>query len=459
MHIVIAGSDDLAVTIAEALMSRHQVVLYGESRDQFPRLERLDVEVVEGELTVPSDLDALGLGRAGVFVACSDNDEANIVSCLQAQRKGARRTICLLTRPGYSHLRGGQDELAQSIGVDAIVRPANELAHEILRIIRVPGALDVEHLAAGRVRLLRHVVEQGSTLPEYTLRQTTLPPNVVLAMVRRGDEVFIPDGDTRLQVGDKVTAIGSPRGVDRLLFRYLRAQGHGDERHQAIVIGGGNVGFSIAMGLEAAGWRVKLVESDRERCEIIAPRLKGLVICGDGSDPDLLERERVGEYPVLVAVTSNDEKNLLVSLVARTLGVERIITRADRLANEKMFERVGIDVVRSARGAAIRRVVRSIIEAQDEVKAELEHGDIHIIEFELPADYPQLILADLKRPFFAIVGAVLRGRDVVFPTGRTQLRGGDRLLVLCSQADERAARDHFIRPQLLEPVTETEEVG
>jgi trk system potassium uptake protein TrkA len=231
--------------------------------------------------------------------------------------------------------------------------------------------------------------------------------------------------------------------VHELRHRFLRGRGHGPDRQSATIVGGGSVGFSVARGLEAAGWRVRLIETSGARCREIAPQLKGLVIHGDGSDIDLLRDEGVAEDPVLIAVTSNDEKNLLVSLIARKIGVERVITRADRLSNEKLFESVGIDVVRSARGAAIRRVVRDVVDAQSAVRLELEHGDVHVVELVLPMGFPPTRLRDHRWDFFAIVGAVIRGRDVLIPNGDTQICSGDHLMVFTSQADEAAVLAHF----------------
>jgi trk system potassium uptake protein TrkA len=240
--------------------------------------------------------------------------------------------------------------------------------------------------------------------------------------------------------------MGTPRGVHELLYRFLRGSTHGYDAQEAVVVGGGSVGLSVARGLEAAGWSIRVIEESRERCEAISPTLRGLVIHGDGTDLDLLEQEHAADASVLVAVTNNDEKNLLVSLMGRTLGIPRVVTRADRLSNERLFERVGIDVVRSARGAAIRGVVHDIVDPSYAVRAELEHGDIHIVDLQLPEDFPTTPLWQMRTPLFAVVGAVVRGREVCIPHGRTELRAGDHLLVVTSLQDEDAARAHYLSP-------------
>ena len=167
---------------------------------------------------------------------------------------------------------------------------------------------------------------------------------------------------------------------------------------------------------------------------------------GDGADLDLLEAENVGDSSVLVAVTNNDEKNLLVSLLAKHLGVPRIVTRADRLANERMFEKVGIDVVRSAHGAVIRSVVSSIDESQSSILAELEHGDVRVIELELPTSFPTTSLKELRPPTFSTVGSIMRDRSIIIPSGADTLRPGDHILVFCSRDDADDTRAFFCNP-------------
>ncbi len=458
MYVLIAGATEVAFNIAELLMGDHQVVLIGPDPGSIPRLERLDIELVEGQATSSTVLEAAHIDKAGVFVAATNNDERNIVACIAARRLGNPRTICLLSRPEFVNLQDDDTALAEFLGIDIVVRPAEQLAREIVRIVTVPGALEFAHLVQGKVRLLQHFVEEGAPLADQPLRQTALPDNVVLMMGTRDGETFIPSGDTHFRAGDKVSAIGTPRGVHELRYRFLRSPTHGDDVQRATIVGGGVVGLLVAAGLERAGWQVKVIEMNAARCEEIAPLIDGLVLHGDGSDMDLLEEEQVGDAPVLVAVTSNDEKNLLVSLIARSLDVDRVITRADRLSNERMFERVGIDVVRSARGAAIRTVVREVLGAGTDLHAELEHGDMEIIEMQVPEANPPVLVRDLRAPIFALIVTVLRGDDVLIPNGQTLLYGGDRLLVFTSREDEKAAREHFTRiPALDDADPQTEE--
>ena len=445
MRILIGGEDEVAFRLVESLMADHAITLVcPETAQHEDRVARMDAERIVGSMTSPPVLRQAKVADVDLFIGCSPVDERNLVACLSAKRLGAHRTICFLMRPDLQMPEEDAEGLAESLGVDQIVRPGQQLAEEILRIIAVPGALDVQVFAGGRVHLLRYAVEPEAAIIQGKLKDVGVPPGVVLVMGKREDQVFVPTGDTEFQPGDKLTAMGSMVGINRLLARYLRASSGGARRHDATVVGGGTVGLSVALGLEAAGWSVRVIESDRKRCEEIAKDLEGLVLHGDGADLDLLQNERIGERPVLVAVTSNDEKNLLVSLLAKSLGVNRIVTRADHLSNERLFERVGIDVVLSARGAAVRSVLRSVDVARTEMLAELELGDAEILELVLPSDLPPVPLMRMKSGLLGIIGAILRKGQVIIPRGTDHVEGGDHLIVFCMREVEEDVREFFL---------------
>lgn len=459
MNVLIAGEEVVGVRIAEELMTQHQVVYL--AAEEIERLDRLEVEIVYGSATSPEQLRQARVESADLFVACTSSDEQNIVTCIAAQRLGAKRTICMLTQAGFLSVTGDDVGLAESLGIDAVVRPAEELADEIIRIVTVPGALDVAEFAGGRVRLLRYAVEDGAPITRGTLAQQRIPRHVNLVMLKRGDEMIVPRGDTQVRPGDKVIAMGRNSHVRKLLWRFLRNRDSEAEKRTATVVGAGTVGLAVVKGLEEAGFRVKVIETSKERCEQVAPALRSLVLHGDGADLDLLEQERIGDSSVLVAVADNDEKNLLVSLLAKQLGVRRTVTRANRLANELMFEKVGIDVVRSAKGAFIRSVVRGVDERQSRIRAELEHGDAQVIELTLPSSFSSVRLKELHPPTFARVGAILRRRHLVVPRGEDTIGPGDRLLIFCTSRDEDGTRDFFLnhagQPNRTSPSSKTQE--
>lgn len=441
MNVLIAGGSLMALRTAEALMVDHQVVSLRDAGNPV-RFDRLDVQTVHGRPTSPEALREARVEQTDVFIACLDSDEQNIVSCLAAKRMGARRTVCVLSSHAFSSVQDTEQSLANALGLDEVVRPGEQLAQEVIRIVSVQGALDARTFADGQVMLLRYAVEEDAPITTGAIRQVAMPKGVVLVTIRRGEELILPRGETSVRAGDKVVAMGRPSGLAGL-SKLLRTNPR-KERRTVAIVGAGSVGVAIARGLLEIGWQVTLIESDRLRCEQVSEQLSCLVLHGDGADLDLLEQERIGDMSVVVSVTNNDERNLLVSLLVKGLGVPRIITRADRLHNERMFERVGVDVVLSARGAAIRSVVQGIDTTHREICAVLEHGSACVIELELPADFPAVSLSRVNPPHYAVVGAIVRGKSVIVPGGSDELNGGDKVLIFCSIATEVETREFFL---------------
>lgn len=406
-------------------------------------MDQLNADVLTGEITSPSWLSRAGADGAQVFVACSLSDERNIVACIAAKRLGARRTICVVNGRGFLTNASEGPGIARSLGIDEVVRPIEQLAHELISIVLVPGALEVESIADGRLAMLRYAVESNAAAVGCSLSDLKLPGDTRLVYVRRGEEPIVPRGDTALEPGDKVIAVGTRASLNRLGRLFCDAPRGVKE---AAIIGGGRVGRAVARGLMDAGFRVTVVEADAERCQVIAQRTEALVLHGDGTDVDFLEQEHIAEKPIVVAVTSSDERNLLVSLVMKQLGTARVLTRADRLSNERLFEKVGVDVVRSAKGAAIRNILRSVDEGESTILAEFEHGAACLLELTLGASSQEIALTDLSPPAYAVVGAILRGEQALVPGGGDSLKPGDHLFVFCSRKDEAEVREYFAHP-------------
>ncbi len=445
MQIVVAGEHETPVRIAEVLMRDHQVSLITR-KSNLARLDHLDVKVVRGSATSAAALREAGAAGADFFVAASQSDELNIVSCLAASKLGAHRTICFLGAALGDHFEFEDDAaLADSIiGVDEIIRPAEQLAEEIVRIVTVPGALDVRSFHGGRVLLLKYSIAQDSPICGQPLGQVSVPSGVCLAMVQRGESFLVPGPTTVLQPADRITSLGTQLPLLEFRQKCLGERTSRLSKSEAIICGGGIVGARVARGLQELGWRVKLIEEDGPRCEELAQELDCRILHGDGSDLDLLEQERIHTAAALVAVTNNDEGNLLISLLAKSLQVPRIITRADRAKNARLFEQVGIDVVLSTQGAAIRTVVGDIVQTDTKHLADLEHGTLGVFEFELPPHFPKTLLFDLQPPSLASVGAILRGRRTIIPGGAEELHPRDRILVVCRTEDASKTSDYFL---------------
>jgi trk system potassium uptake protein TrkA len=442
MRIVIVGGGQVGFGLSQALAARHEVVVVDRDPDTGDRFEKLDVEFIEGGGTNAEILRRTGIDRADVFVACTGLDEVNIVACGIANSLGSPRTICFVSRDDFLRVSDRQEGLEQ-FGINRIVWPEAQLADDIERIVTVPGAIDAEVFAGGAIRLLEYRVEAGSPLMAASVADLKLPLGSLVVAVRRGDQFFIPRGDSHLAVGDKPIVMGIPEAMAEVQRRVT--PGADDGRQTVTIIGGGDVGLRLAERLDASPQLdLRVIERDEARGEMLAGRLRrALVLRGDGTDLALLESEDIGRSDVMVSVIDNDEKNLLASLLGRQLGVRRIITRVGKPENLRLFERVGVDVAISARGAAVAAVLHEIEGGPTSLLAVLEQGEGRILEIEVPQNYRERALSELQTPRDSIVGAILRGDRALVPRGTDRVQPGDRLLVFSTRAAAENVRNYF----------------
>ena len=444
MRVVIVGGGEIGFALAQGLAATNDVFVVDNKPQIADRFEPLDVQFVLGTGTSREVLERAGADHADVLVACTGLDEVNIVSCGIARQLGNPRTFCFVSREDF--LPSGEKARGLAgFGIDSLIWPEAQLAEEIERVIRTPGALDAESFENGAILLVEYRLDPDSPFIGR-IADLHLPQNALIVAVRRGDEFFIPRGPNSLESRDKILVMGSPEALKEVRQRMTGAPE--SARQRVTIIGGGDVGLQLAERLEAHldGLELTLIERDLARAEVIAGRLTHtLVLNGDGTDLELLESEDVGRADVLVGVIDNDEKNLLASLLGRQLGVRRIVARVSRRTNLRLFEHVGIDIAISARGAAIASVLHQIQGGPTRLLAVVEEGAGRILELDVPAGYTPRALRELAPPLNSIIGAVVRQSQAFVPRGTDQVRPGDRLMVFTTHAAADQVRDYFTK--------------
>jgi trk system potassium uptake protein TrkA len=446
MRVVIVGGGEIGFALAGALAADHEVFVIDHGAEVAARFQPLDVQFVLGTGTRAETLGRAGIDRADVLVACTGLDEVNVVTCAIARQSGSPRTFCFVSREDFLERAQDQEGFAQ-FGIDRLIWPEAQLVSDIERIVLAPGALDAEAFAEGAVRLVEYRLEPESGVAGRRVADLHLAQGSLIVAVRRGDSFFIPRGDSALVVGDRVVVMGTPDALQQVRQRLTSASDA--PRQRVTIIGGGDVGLRLAERLDAAdAIDLTVIERDRARGEMIAARLRhALVLNGDGTDLELLESEDIGRSDVLVSVIDNDERNLFASLLARQLGVRRLITRVSRPVNVRMFERVGIDVAISARAAAVASVVHQIQGGTTRLLAVIEQGAGRILELDVPNGYAPRALRDLAAPSNSIVGAIVRGSQAIVPRGTDRVQPGDRLIVFTTHAAADRVRDYFTNVQ------------
>lgn len=432
MHIVIVGGGQVGSALARALSAEHEVFVIDDKPTVADTFAAMDVTFIEGSGTNEEVLLRADIGKAEFFIACTGLAEVNIVACAIANRHASPETICLVSRADFlgSSKQGG----LAPFGINRVLWPEAQLAEDIERVVTAPGAIDAEVFAGGVVRLLEYRLEAGSALLAAPLGGLHLPRGSLIVAVKRGRKLFVPRGATQLAPGDKIIIMGTPEAMREV--EALVRPGQTRRRQQVTIIGGGDVGLQVAERLEKVDdVDVRIVERDVARGEMMAARLtRTLVLNGDGTDLEFLESENVGRSDVLVCVIDNDERNLLASLLGRQLGVPKIVTRVSRPGNLRLFERVGIDVALSARGAAVASILHQITGGASRLLAVLEHGEARVIELTVSPNFVARELKGMGTPEDVIVAAILRGDRAIVPRGDDRVGPGDRILVFSTGA-------------------------
>ncbi len=434
MRAIIAGSGEIAYHFARELAETRDTIVILEEGEDTTRFDRLDVQVITGSPADVEVLEAAGACREDDFIACSDIDEKNIIACLTAKEACGARTICFVSKEEHYRTFSSRSGRRPWRFIDRIIWPQYMLAEEIARTVLVPGAIYVEILAGGRIVLQEYRIPERSRLTGRALVSLGLHPGVLAVAVARNEEVRIPRGQTVFEAGDKVTFMGTPGALRSLERSFFKRRGEEKVRNVTIV-GGGNVGGILAELLEEAGdVRVKIIERDPERCEELAADLSTtLVLYGDGTDLELLDVEQIYLSDVLVAVTSDDEKNLLCALLAREMEIPKTITRVSSAMSMNLFEGLGIDVALNPRRTAVHTVLGMLQDTRARLLAVTEQGKGSVLELDVPAAFEPTRLRDLPDTEGAIIAAIIRRGETFVPHGRDRIEPGDRLIVFATQ--------------------------
>ena len=427
MNVVVVGGGEIGVQVAAALQKSHGVVVLDVDDERGQAFETMDVQFVRGNGADPADLRTVGADKADAFIACTTNDDVNVLSCLAAKGLGAKETMAFVTRERYVEAFKHNGAM-QSIGlaIDRVLWPQRTLAHQIVGIIRVPRALDSATFAGGRIKMLEYRMEEGDPCIGIPLNECNLPPSVLVVGSIREESFIIPSGRTVLCPDDKVVFMGTTDSMRRLEGMFAPRK----RVMNAVIIGGGNVGFMVAEQLQDDRARITIIEQDEPRTEKLAQWLpRALVIRGDGTDLELLEQERVEDADVVVAVTDDDGKNLLASLLAKQMGIPKVITRVGHSRNRRLFERVGVESPLTPKTAAVQEVLNWLHLDEVEHLATIEDR-AEVMEIVYPTSAAEGRIQDLGAPPKSLIGAITRGTQVIVPRGDTQIRHHDHLFVV-----------------------------
>ncbi len=434
MKIVIVGAGEVGFHIASHLTHENkEVVVIDKDADALRRVsDNLDVQVVQGSGSSPVVLKEAGILNAEIILAVTDSDEANLVACLMANIiSPSTKKLARVRDADFDEYHDHFREHAPHI--DTIINPEIEVVKTITSMMSVPGAVDVGEFADGRIKFIGIYLDKNSRLAGVKLAD--LPSKIInnarplIAAVVREEELIIPGGNDRLMPGDLVYFISEE---DKLFDTMAVFDKHDQPIKRALIVGAGNIGYRLARSLEEKAIYCKIIDQNPDRCAVLAEGLnKAVVLCGDGSDQGLLAEENIQDMDVVITLTSDEETNILASLLATRMGAKKSITRISKFSYFALMKAIGIEQVVSPRLSAINTILQHIrrgkVLSAISIKGEqAEFMEAVALETSDIVDKP---LKKISFPKGAMLAGIIRKGDIIIPTGDSIVKPDDRIII------------------------------
>ena len=431
MKIIIVGAGEVGFHSAQKLSEENQdVVLIDKDSEKIKRItDNLDVQALLGSGTSPEMLKNCGISDADMLVAATDSDEANLIACLLA--RNLNKYILIVARVRSAEYMDEKELFGKDmLGVDHLINPESAMVETILNLMMVPGASDVIDFVDGRIKLIGITIKSDSPYIGRRLLDIQGPKReLLIGAIVRGEKVMIPHGEDVIQENDLVYLVARSAEVDKTLsFLEVREE----ELRRIVIVGAGEAGTALATVLDKTKLNVKIIERDAGRCKSVAEQLERvIVINGDGTDKDLLQEENISEVDFMVAMTGDEENNVLISLLAKELGVKKNITRISKLSYIPLVSAIGLDTIVSSRLSAVRAILQYIRRGKIISVAPLKGEHAEAIEAEAleTSDITNTPLSKLKFPKGALLGAIVRGEEIIIPHGQSVVKENDRLII------------------------------
>ena len=435
MRIVILGAGRVGASLAESLVSEQNditIVDIDESRLRMLQ-DRFDLRTVTGSASHPSVLIDAGIEDADMLIAVTQSDEINLVACkLAAQLFNVPTRIARIRATEY--LDNEEILGPQGFAVDLCICPEQIITDYLVKLIEFPEALQVLEFAGGKVSLVAVRAFEGGPLvgrPLSNLRSDLPNVDVRVAAIFRNDRAIVPEGNTIVQAGDEVFCLAATLNI-RDVMRELRRMDKPVRR--VMIAGGGNIGLRLAQALER-GYLVKLIEHNKRRCEVLAAGLdKTLVLQGDVTDDTLLESENVSEMDIFIAVTNNDENNIMACLLAKRMGARRVVALINRRSYVELLESGRIDIAVSPAQETLGTLLAHVRRGDVARVHSLRRGAAEALEAVVHGNPATCKLVnrkveDIALPPGTTIGALVRGDEVIMAHHDTQVKADDHVIV------------------------------
>ena len=435
MKIVILGAGQVGASVAESLVSEHNdiTVVDVDVARLHALQDRLDLRTVAGSASHPTVLMEAGIEDADLLIAVTQSDETNLVACKLASRlfNVPRRIV----RVRATDFLNDEKVLGpEGFEVDLSICPEQVLTDYIVKLVEFPEALQVLDFADGRVSLVAVRAYEGGPLvghPIRDLRQHIPGVDTRIVAIFRKDAAVAPDGNTVVEANDEVFCLAATKDI-RQVMHELRRMDRPVKR--VMIAGGGNIGLRLARALET-DYSVRIIEHNKRRCEALAAKLeRALVLNGDGTDEELLEQENIDDMDLFVAVTNDDENNIMSSLLAKRMGARRVVSLINRRSYVDLVQGAQIDIAISPAQATIGKLLAHVRRGDVVAVHSLRRGAAEALEAVVHGDRDSCRVTDrrieeIELPPGTTIGAIVRGEEVLMAHHDTRILAEDHVIV------------------------------
>jgi trk system potassium uptake protein TrkA len=431
MRVIIIGAGEVGHQIAKFLsLERVDVVVIDRDKNKLRRIaDELDVAVIEGEGGALSTLNEAEADKTDILLAVTNSDETNMIACLLAKAMfHIPRKIARIRNPDYFQNKKLLNE--ENLAIDPAINPELEVARAIIRLLEVPFATDVEDFENGIVKVIGFKIPENSTLAGKSLRQlrSSLEKKFLVGIIEKPDKAIIPTGNDKIEAGDIIYMPVKKWEVEAAVELF---EVPSKPAKSIMLLGGGRIGYYIASEMEAKA-DLKIVETDADRCKFLSRNLrKSLVLHGDGADQKLLVDENIGRMDAFVAVSNNEELNIMAALLAKKLGVGKTIAIVNRADYIPLAHSLGLQAVLSPRIITASTILRYVRRGDIISLTAIADAKAEIIEARAGSS-SKLIgkrLKDTKLPNSSLIATIIRGEQVIIPAGGDVIMEDDKLVI------------------------------
>lgn len=443
MNIIVVGCGKVGYALAEQLNNEeHSVTLIDKNREVLENaVSKLDIMGIYGNGSSHRVQEEAGIASADLLIAVTNQDEVNLLSCLIAKQAGHCQTIARVRNPEYYEEIGF---IKEELKLAMAINPERSAAYDILRLVQIPSAMEVDTFARGRINLISFRIPDHSPIDGKKVMELSgmMGNNSLFCVVQRDNETIIPGGNTVLHSKDKVSVIMPLSEMPDFFDKIKLAN---KPIRNVMIAGGGGISFYLAKELIKANVTVKIFETDRSRCEVLSEELpEAIIINGNAVDESLLDEEGVKDTDAFIALTNMDEENIMLSMYVNSISGAKLITKINRFSFDGVIGELPVGSVICPKNITAEKIIKHVRSMQNSVDSSdveslyrLMDNKVEALEFSVKnnKENEKFIgkkIMELKLKKNLLICSINRDGKIITPSGKDTIETGDTVVVVTS---------------------------